>query len=388
MTDIHPFQNASINEANPWDDDDRPSSSSSSSWGRRPQDRKRGGPNNDDMPPEFEEFFRKGQENFKRVMPGGFNGKSGFGIFAGVVFVIWLLSGVYSVGSGEQGVVLRFGEFVRVTPPGLHMHLPWPVETVLKPNIGIINQMEIGLPSQRGQVSGATDGQMLTQDKNILNMHFRVQWQIQNPQDYLFNLRDPQSTIRAAAESVMRELVGQMTFDQIVTNVGRDKLSDQSKDKLQRILDAYKAGVLIVDMVPQKIDPPAEVIDAFNDVQRAQQDAEKEINQAEAYRSDIVPRARGEAQKMMLDAQAYKERSQKEAEGEAQRFLSLYNSYRNAGEVTMNRMYYETMQDVLKNTNKIIVDQKGGMVSYLPLQDMMKSNRAAETAPALTTATQ
>ena len=361
-----------ILQSNPWDDNnDRPQSS----WGRGGNRGRSGGGGGSDMPPDFEEFFRKGQESFKRAMPGGFD-KNGFKIIGFIILVFWLASGFYSVAGGEKCVVLRFGQFNRTTEPGLRYALPWPIERVLKPNVQLVNQIDVGFPTvQRGQNAGfSPESQMLTQDKNILNMHYRIQWRIQDAPKFLFNIRDPQATIRAAGESVMREFVGQMRFDDIVRG-GREKLSLQVKEKLQQTLDYYQAGVLIIDVLPQKIDPPTDVIDAFNDVQRAEQDAEKEINLAEAYKSDIVPRAKGEAERMRLEAEAYKERSLRDAEGEAQRFISVLNAFRTAGDVTKDRMYFETMQEVFRNSNKIIVDNRAGAVPYLPVQEMAEQAR-------------
>jgi membrane protease subunit HflK len=378
MTQIDP--NAPVLPANPWGDDDRPSDTSSGGgqWSRKPKGGGGWGGGGDDGPPEFDQFFRRSRDNFNRMMPGG---RNNFMIVAGVIAVLWLISGIYSVGSGERGVIMRFGEFNRLSDPGLHMHLPWPIETVLKPNVQQINQVDVGVVThQRGQdASGTPAGQILTQDKNILNMHFRILWKIQDPQKYLFNLRDPQATIRAAGESVMRELVGQTTFDDIVRG-GREKLAQDARDKLQQILDSYQSGILIDNVLPQKIDPPAEVIDAFNDVQRAEQDAEREINLAEAYKSDIVPRAKGEAERIRLDAEAYKGRAVKDAEGESKRFISVYDAYRTAGSVTLTRLYFETMQEVMKNSNKIIVDSKSGAMPYLPIQDLADQAKRARDA--------
>ncbi|TAH32419.1 MAG: FtsH protease activity modulator HflK [Alphaproteobacteria bacterium] len=363
-----------IHQVNPWGDPPPGDNNkgSSSGWGRKESSRgnKPGGGNNGGgLPPDFEDMFRK-------AMPP-VDGKKLWGMIALAVFALWILSGVYSVSGGEEGVVLRFGKFDRKVAPGLHMHLPFPIETVLKPNTGIVNQIDVGVGSSgqsRRELAGTSPaGQMLTQDRNILNMHFRIMWRIDDPVKFLFQIRDPQATIRAAGESIMRELVGQRTFDNIVRG-GREELGLKAKEMLQSILDSYGAGVLIVDVLPQKIDPPAEVIDAFNDVQRAEQDAEREINQAEAYRSDIVPRARGEAEKIKLDAAAYKEQVVREAEGEAQGFVQVYNAYKASSDLTAKRLYIETMQEILKKSSKIYVDGKavGNVVPFLPLQDLMK----------------
>ncbi len=378
MSSSHPVKSL-INKINPWGDPppgDR--DASGGNWGRKNSGGRKGGGgggNGGGLPPEFEDIFRRGKESFNRSLPPGLGGRNIWMVAGIVFFVLWCLSGIYKISGGEKGVVMRFGQFHRLTDPGLHMHLPYPIETVLKPNIGIVNQIDMGVASSRD--SGSPAGQMLTQDKNILNMHFRIMWRINDPAQYLFNIRDPQGTIRAVGESVMRELVGQRTFDAIVRG-GREDLGLKARDRLQEILNSYQAGVLVVDVLPQKIDPPTEVIDAFNDVQRAEQDAEREINQAEAYRSDIVPRARGEAEKVKLDAQAYRDQVQREAEGEAQRFIQVYNAYRQSSDLTSKRMYIETMQQIVKNSNKVYLDGKsaGNALPFLPLQDLMNKRNA------------
>lgn len=395
------FHNARnfIHAINPWGDAPDNEKRGGNPWGggsNRGGGGKRGGGGGGNgggpTPPDFDALFRQGRDRFKRAVPPSFGGGNIGWIIGVVVLGLWALSGVYSIAGGEQGVVLRFGKFDRTTPPGLHMHLPYPIETVIKANTGLVNQIDIGGTSvSRSQsqnvnfgIDPAASGQMLTQDKNILNMHFRISWRIDEPAKFLFNMRDPQLTIRAAGESVMRELVGQRTFDNIVRG-GREQLGQEAREQLQEILNIYEAGVLVVDVLPQKIDPPAQVIEAFNDVQRAEQDAEREINQAEAYRSDIVPRARGEAERIKLDAQAYMERSTKEAEGEAQRFIQVYNAYRTGGELTKQRLYIETMQEIMQKSPKIFVDGKSGsnVLPFLPLQDLMNRRPAsAAAAPA------
>lgn len=386
------FANAKnwIHAVNPWGDAPDDDRSQQNPWGRKGGKGGGGGGGRGPTPPDFDEFFRKGRDSFQRALPPDFGGRNFLRWAVLALLALWVLSGIYSVAGGEEGVVLRFGKFDRVTPSGLHMHLPYPIETVIKANTGIVNQVDIGGgPASRSQQQNvnfgsdpAAAGQMLTQDKNILNMHFRILWRIEDPAKFLFNIREPQATIRAAGESVMRELVGQRSFDAIVRG-GREELGQQAREQLQAILNSYAAGVLVVDVLPQKIDPPAEVIDAFNDVQRAEQDAEKEINQAEAYRSDIVPRARGEAERMKLDAEAYRDRSIKEAEGEAQRFIQVYDAYRTNSDLTKQRLYIETMQNIIKNSNKVFVDGKSGnnVLPFLPLQDLL-NRRPATAAPA------
>jgi membrane protease subunit HflK len=219
---------------------------------------------------------------------------------------------------------------------------------------------------------------MLTGDQNIIDVDFVVQWRIKNAADYLFNIRNPDATVKLAAESAIREVIGQTTLEDALT-VKRGEVEAQTKELLQSILDSYSAGVYIVEIKQQKVDPPSEVIDAFNDVQRAKQDQERSVNEAVAYRNGIVPRAKGEAARMIQEALAYKEKVTKEAEGEAERFLSVYEAYKTGKEVTIERLYIERMQSVLEKSEKIILDNKGGtgVVPYLPLPELNKKNLEA-----------
>ena len=215
---------------------------------------------------------------------------------------------------------------------------------------------------------------MLTSDQNIIDIDFVVQWRVKNAAEYLFNIRDPETTIKLAAESSMREVIGQTPLEEALT-IKRQSVQQQAKDLLQRILDDYKAGVAIAEIQLLKVDPPQDVIGAFNDVQRAKQDQERAINEATAYKNDIVPRAKGEAQKMIQGATAYKEQVVKEAEGEAKRFLSVYETYLQAKDVTTRRLFLERMQDVLSKSEKVIIDKgegTGGVVPYLPLPELKK----------------
>lgn len=223
---------------------------------------------------------------------------------------------------------------------------------------------------------------MLTKDENILDMHFTVLWRIADAGAYLFNIRDPESTVRAAAESAMREVVGRTKFDLAVT-MGREEIALQAAALLQKILDEYDAGVMVENIQLQKVDPPTQVIDAFNDVQRARQDKDREVNLADAYRNDLLPRARGKAQGMVAGAEAYKERLIREAEGESQRFKAVYGEYRKAPQVTRDRMYIEAMQKVLQKADTIVIDQQGqkGVVPYLPLEQVKAPKAKVPAVP-------
>lgn len=300
-----------------------------------------------------------------------------------IAIIGWLATGFYQVAPEEQGVVMRFGKFVYTTGPGLHYHLPYPVEEVLKPNVMRENRIEIGFRSGVAEYKKLNsfdtaslktvpqESLMLTGDENIVEVNYTVTWKISDAGFFLFNLRDPVGTVRMAAESAMREVVGQTPISQVITG-GREKIQEETRKKLQAMMDEYKAGVQISAVQMLKVDPPSQVIDAFNDVQRAKADRERIRNEAEAYRNDIIPKARGEAAQRVQAAEAYKEQTVSLATGDAGRFLSILKEYKQAKDVTSRRMYLEAMEQILSNVNKIIIDPsaKGssGVVPYLPLQ--------------------
>lgn len=340
-------------------------------WGRGPQT---------PQPPDIEELLRRGQSKLKQIMPGGFGRSRGFILIVLAAVAIWLASGFYRVQPGVQGVELLFGKFVKVTGPGLNYWPPAPIGQVFKPNVELTNQIAIGFRSaDDSRSTGARDvpqeSLMLTGDQNIIDVDFVVQWRIKNAADFLFNIRNPEATVKIAAESAIREVIGQTSLEDALT-VKRGEVEAQTKELLQAILDSYGAGVFIVDIKQQKVDPPSDVIDAFNDVQRAKQDQERSVNEANAYRNGIVPRAKGEAAIIIQAALAYKEKVTREAEGEADRFLSVYEAYKTGKEVTIERLYIERMQSVLEKANKVIIDNKGGsgVVPYLPLPELQKKN--------------
>ncbi|MCC7016833.1 MAG: FtsH protease activity modulator HflK [Rhodospirillales bacterium] len=329
-------------------------------------------------PPDLEELLRRGQDRFRRALPGGFGGGRvvGLAVLAGVA--LWFASGFYRVQPGELGVELLFGQYLRVTTPGLNYWLPRPFGQVITPNVERTNQINIGYrgAADVGGIGGTRDvpqeSLMLTGDQNIIDIDFVVQWRVKNASDFLFNIRDPEPTIKIAAESAMREVVGQTTLEDALT-VKRQGVEERTRELLQSILDEYGAGVMIADVKLQKVDPPAQVIDAFNDVQRARQDKERKQNEAMTYTNDILPRAKGEAQRMIQDATAYKEKLIREAEGEANRFLSVYNAYVQNKDVTRTRLYLERMQQILKDSEKVIIDKGGtGVVPYLPLPELRR----------------
>lgn len=345
-------------------------------WGSGPSGGSGGG---GPRPPDLEDIIRQGQDRFKRLLPGGIGGSGrGFVIILLLVAVGWLASGFYRVQPDQQGVVLRFGKWVNTTQPGLNWHVPYPIESVLTPGVTKIQAIDIGFRSlggdrdrsQRRDVS--EESLMLTGDQNIIDIDFTVQWKIADAGQFLFNIRNPEATVKIAAESAMREIIGRTDIQPALTEARQD-IELKTRDLLQSILNEYEAGIEITQIQLQNVQPPAPVIDSFDNVQRARQDLDRLRNEADAYRNDVLPRARGEAQRMIQGAQAYKERLLNEAEGEAARFLSVYAAYKENPEVTKRRMYLETMQGVLSGTDKVILDRGGsGVVPYLPLNELRR----------------
>jgi membrane protease subunit HflK len=293
---------------------------------------------------------------------------------------MWALSGLYRVLPDEQGVVLRFGKFVSTTQPGLNYHLPYPIETALTPKVTKVNRIDIGFRSVSdsgfstgGVADVSEESLMLTGDENIVNIDFSVFWVIKDAGKFLFKIQDPEGTVKAAAETAMREVIARSEIQPILTE-GRSRIEIETQDIIQEILDEYNSGIQITQVQTQKADPPDQVIDAFRDVQAARADMERSKNEAEAYSNDVIPRARGEAAKILQAAEAYKKEVVAKAEGEASRFLSIYNEYKNAKQVTQERMYLETMEKVLADIDKVIIEKNAGtgVVPYLPLPELRK----------------
>jgi len=337
------------------------------------------------QPPNLEELLRKGQDRFKGALPGGNWGARGIILVILVLLVAWGFTGIYRVGPDEQGVVLRFGKYVTNTGPGLHYHLPSPIETAMTPKVTRVNRIEVGFQSSGdfGRSSALRnlpeESLMLTGDENIVDINFTVLWQISNAGEFLFNIQRPENTVKAVAESVMREVVGRSKIDDVLTE-GRNKVETQTQDLMNSTLDAYKAGIVVTQVKLAKADPPGAVIDAFRDVQAARADEERLVNEAQAYANDILPRARGEAERIRQEAEGYKEQTVAQAEGEVSRYLAIQNEYRLAPNVTRKRLYLETMESVMQGTNKIVIDNEGGsqgVLPYLPLPELQKqSNRS------------
>ena len=331
-------------------------------------------------PPDIDAIIRDIQSKINKFLPGG--SKSGgkpISLILIILVLVWLASGLYRVLPDEQGVVLRFGKFVNTTQPGLNYHIPFPVETVQTPKVTKVNRMDIGFRSERdsgfstggGVADVPQESLMLTGDENIVNIDFSVFWVIKDAGNFLFKIQDPEGTVKAAAETAMREVIARSNIQPILTE-GRSIIERDTQDIIQEILDEYQSGIQITQVQTQKADPPDQVIDAFRDVQAARADMERSKNEAEAYANDVIPRARGEAAKILQAAEAYKKEVVAKAEGEASRFLSIYSEYAKAKKVTQERMYLETMEQVLADINKIIIDKDSGsgVVPYLPLQEL------------------
>ena len=284
--------------------------------------------------------------------------------FAALVLIaaVWAATGFFKVQPDQVGVVLRFGRLVDTRGPGLNYHWPYPIETALLPKVTEVNQLRIG--------NGAIT-QMLTGDENIVEATAAVFWRVKDPVKYLFNVNDPEGTVRVAAEGAVRQVIG-LNPIQAALSDQRQKIADDAQKLLQHLLDSYGTGIEVTQVELQRVDPPTAVIDAFNDVQRARADQERARNEAEAYRNDILPRARGDAERIRQEANAYREQAVNQARGEAERFAALDATYRQAREVTARRLYLETMEEVLRSANKVVLDPTGsgaatGVVPVLPL---------------------
>lgn len=349
-----------------------------------------GGPRRpkDPTPPDFNEFLRRGQESFNDMF-GGSGGSRSFVLILIGLALLWLGSGIYRVNADELGVVLRFGEYNRTTEAGLHYHLPYPVESVQKPSVTSINNVEVGGASNQvsrfdATGSGLRESQMLTGDSNIVEINFEVQWRINaaEPEKFLFNVRDAMATVKPVAESAMREVIGQMKLEDILTTE-QGSIATRTQEIIQNVLNMYDAGIEVVSVNLSKPDVPDEVIDAFQDVKKAQQDRETTVNVADRYRNEIIPKANGDASRMEQEALAYKKQVVNAAEGDTSRFLAVYEQYRLAEDVTRKRIYLETMEQIYQGMQKVIVDEKtsgaGGVVPYLPLRGLSPKAAGKET---------
>jgi membrane protease subunit HflK len=343
-------------------------------------------------PPDLEELLRRSQDKLRTVLPGGNLGGKGVLLLILAALLVWGLSGFYRVDTNEYGVVLRFGAFDRYAGPGLNYHLPYPIETALTPQITVVRQIHIGMrqvDDLRRGTSGTSirdvpeESLMLTGDENIVDVDFTVFWQVKKDKvsDFLFNIQQVENSVKAVAESAMREVTGRTSIQPILTGA-RAGIELEVQELTQKILDFYGAGVVITQVQMAKVDPPLSVIDSQRDVQVARADAEKAQNEAQRYANSIVPEARGKAAKIQQDSEAYREQTVAEAKGQAARFLKVYDEYKKAPEVTRQRIYYETMEKVFNGTEKIIMDPGAATsaVPYLPLPELTRpAQRPAQT---------
>lgn len=350
-----------------------------------------GNKNKNDGPPDLEELLRKLKAQVAAMLGGkGDSGKSGgpampklsgggLGLLAVIAVLIWLGSGFYIVDASQRGVVLRFGKQVDVTMAGPRWHMPYPIETVELVNLSQVRTVEVGY---RDNVKNkiAKESLMLTDDENIIDIQFAVQYFLRDPGEYLFNNRNPDENVRQAAETAIREVVGKNKMD-FVLYEGREAVAANATKLIQDILDRYKSGIVISKLTMQNAQPPEQVQAAFDDAVKAGQDRERQKNEGQAYANDVVPRARGTASRLIQESEGYKQSVIANAEGDASRFKQILVEYEKAPAVTRDRMYLDMMSQVMGNISKVMVDQKNGnSLLYLPLDKLIESSRTTGTA--------
>jgi membrane protease subunit HflK len=345
-------------------------------WGGKDNRPRGSGP----RPPDLEEVLRKGQDRLKNLMPGGMGSARGIILIGLVIVVIWLASGFYRVETNQQAIELVFGRPTGApTTEGLRYNLPGPIGRVIK--VDVTNQRSVtigsGAPSE-GRISrsprqiATSENLMLTGDENILDVGFVVFWQVQDAEKYVFNVPNPDETVKAASESAMRQVIGRSQL-QFAQTEGRSRIEQEAREEIQRMLDSYGAGIRITQLQLKQSDPPQQVIADFRDVQAARANKEGKINDANGYRNEILPRAKGEAEAIVQAAEAYRAEIVNRAQGDAQRFISVYTQYALAKDITQRRIYLETMEQILRNVNKVLIDKSsGGVVPYLPLPELRR----------------
>ena len=342
-------------------------------------------------PPGLEDYLRRGVGRLREILPRPVFTRRSLALIGSAALVLWLFSGIYFVNAGSQCIVLRFGAVSRITGPGAHFHLPWPIEVAYKSNIDKANWVNVGFQSEEDSPQASSDlpeeSHMLTADENIVDVNFTVYWRIVDMSVYLFNVPHAQeSTIKAVAESAMREVVSQSRFERIQT-VDRGKIQSRVRDMMQKVVDGYGMGIQITGVKLLKTDFPAEAIGATHEMQEARAEGERLRNEAEQSASTLIPQARGQADRIIEDAQAYRQKTIAEAGGEAQRFLAILAEYKKAPEITRRRIYLETMSRILGSANKVIVDGSvKGAVANFQLPPLQKAApppaQAAHPSPA------
>jgi len=352
-------------------------------WGKRP---------GKEGPPDLDELWR----NFNKKLDGlfgrrgGGNGGTpptpgrrmgGAGLLLGLIVAVWLASGFYIVNEGQRGVVLRFGKLAETTMPGPRWHLPYPIETAEVVNVAGVRTVEVGY---RNNVKSKVlkESLMLTDDENIVDVQFAVQYVLKSPTDYLFNSRVPDDAVLQAAETAVREIVGKSSMDFVIFE-GRAEVAAQARKLMQEILDRYGTGINVSNVTMQNAQPPEQVQASFDDAVKAGQDRERQKNEGQAYANDVIPKARGNAARLIQEAEGYRQRVIEQAEGDASRFRQIVAEYSKAPQVTRDRLYLEAMQQILSNTSKVLIDQKGGNnLLYLPLDKIMQMSGAAASKEA------
>ncbi len=346
-------------------------------WGNR----------SDGGPPDLDELWRRFNERLSAMFGrrgggggtpsrgDGFRLPGGAGLIVGIVVAIWLASGFYIVDAGERGVVLRFGKYVETTQPGPRWHLPYPIESVEVVNVEQVRTVEVGY---RNNVKSKvlSESLMLTDDENIIDLQLSVQYILKDPEDYLFMTRNPDEAAMQIAETAIREIVGKSKMD-FVLYEGRAEIADRVTKLMQQIHDRYRTGIQISKVNLQNAQPPEQVQAAFDDAVKAGQDRERLKNEGQAYANDVIPRASGVAARLIEEANGYKQRVEANAVGEAERFKKILAEYNKAPQVTRERLYQEGMQQVLSNTTKVLIDDKGGNLLFLPLDKLMQAAGAA-----------
>jgi membrane protease subunit HflK len=354
-------------------------------WGRRPG---QGPPDLDEIWREFNKklnglFGRRGGTGGDEPRGPGVKKLGGSaGILLGLVVAVWIASGFYIVYEGQRGLVLRFGKFVETTMPGPRWHLPYPIESAEVVNVAGVRSVEVGY---RNNVKSKVlkESLMLTDDENIIDVQFAVQYILKSPTDYLFNNRLPDDSVLQAAETAVREIVGKSSMDFVIFE-GRAEVAAQARKLMQEILDRYGTGINISNVTMQNAQPPEQVQASFDDAVKAGQDRERQKNEGQAYANDVVPKAKGTAARLQQEAEGYRQRVIEQAEGDASRFRQIVLEYNKAPQVTRDRLYIEAMQQIMSNTTKVLIDQKGGnSLIYLPLDKIMQMSGTlpAESAP-------
>ena len=345
--------------------------------------------NNNQTPPELDEVIKDFKNKFNSTFGGKSSGKTGaskaakgsFKYLVILAFIVWLLTGIYIADPAERGVVLRFGAFQESTTQGPHWHIPYPVESVYKINVEQIRSAEIGFRNVQNSYSGGVSSEslMLTKDENMVDVKLAVQYKVADAQAFLFNVFQPELTLSHVVQSVIRQVVGDNTMDHVLTT-GREQVALEVKSASQALLNEYNTGLMITAVTMQDAQPPVQLKAAFDDVVKAREDEQRYINEARAYANDIVPKARGASQRLIAEAEAYKSEVVSKSEGEAYRFTQILTEYIKAPDVTKERLYRETLEDVLGDTNKVIVDSNSNSLMYLPIDQLINSNRVSRPA--------